>query len=90
MMPLFTGVGLMMQHTTVEAFKPKRSGLSVYSGLIAHPSTGKSPAAELIVDALNKVESALEIKIDKSHFTQPATIEALLEHLNSQPCMMCK
>lgn len=88
--PLFTATGLLLHQATIQAFEKKKQGICFYSALIAHPSTGKSPAAEVIKEAMVKVEAALHIPFEKSCMTNPATVEALVQYLDKIPCMMGK
>jgi len=88
MLPLFTAVALLLHQTTVQSYKKKKQGICLYTTLIANPSTGKSPASELIKDSIYKLESALNVPFAKSCLTQPATVEGLMHHLKNVPCML--
>ncbi len=88
LLPLFTAIALLLNQTIVHSFNKKKTGMCLYTALIANPSTGKSPAAELIKDSINKLESALNVPFAKSCITQPATVEGLLQHLSNIPCML--
>ncbi len=88
LMPLLSVSGLLLQQSTVQSAGNRKCGFSTFSMLVAHPSTGKSPAAEHILESFTRVEDALKFEIDKSHLTQPATVETLLDSLGRNPCLL--
>lgn len=80
----------MLYHSTAQPYEMSKQGICNFTALIAHPSTGKSPALSLVKNAVVKVETYLEIEPQKSCLTNSASVEGLLEHLNSIPCMIGK
>ncbi len=85
---LLSGTGLCLQNTTVQTFENSLQGICIYSALIAHPSTGKTPASNLIKSALTKMETYCNVTSDRSQLTNTPTVEGLLHHLNSISCML--
>jgi len=85
--PLLTAAGLLLHHTTVQPFTRSRQGICMFTSLIANPSTGKTPALNLIKNALIKLEEFLNIPYERSALTNSASVEGLLEYLNQIPCM---
>jgi hypothetical protein len=79
---------MCLQNTTVQTFENSLQGICIYSALIAHPSTGKTPASNLIKSALSKMEAYCNVSSDRSQLTNTPTVEGLLHHLNSISCML--
>jgi hypothetical protein len=78
----------MLYHSTAQPFQKSRQGICNFTALIAHPSTGKSPALNLVKNAVIKVENFLETTPEKSALTNSASVEGLLQHLSNIPCMI--
>jgi len=85
--PLLTAIGLLLHQSTVEPFDNNRQGICNFSALIAHPSTGKTPALNVVKSALVKLEAFNRVPPEKSSLTNSGSVEGLLEHLNNIPCM---
>jgi hypothetical protein len=90
LLPLLSAIGLCMHHSTVQAFRSGPSGLCCYTALIAHPSTGKSPASTCIKTALEKIETYGNVQRNNSQLTNPATVECLFHILDRIPCLLGK
>ncbi len=60
----------------------------MFTALLAQPATGKTPACDIVKSALYKIESFHNVPPDKSMFTNSASVEGLLTHLNNIPCMV--
>ena len=79
-----------MYHSTIEPYPRSKQGICNYTVLIAHPSTGKTPALNVIKNAMVKVEAFLDVPCNKSVLTNSASVEGLLHHLDKIPCMIGK
>jgi hypothetical protein len=86
--PLLAALGLLLHQSTVQPFERSRQGICNFTALIAHPSTGKTPACNVIKDSLIKLESYKRVPPDCSFLTNSGSVEGLLEHLNNIPCMV--
>ncbi len=87
---LLSGVGMCLQNTSVQTFDNSVQGICIYTALIAHPSTGKTPASNLVKSALTKMEAFCNVSSDRSQLTNTPTVEGLLHHLNNISCMLGK
>ena len=63
---LITGVAHLMNYAKFNVLNNFEKGMSVFSVLIANPSTGKSPAIEIIKNALETIEIYEGIKEENS------------------------
>jgi hypothetical protein len=86
--PLLAAIGVLLHRSTVQAFNSSKSGICMYTALIAQPSTGKSPANDIVKGAMYKIEQYHGTPPEKSMFTNSASVEGLLSHLNNIPCMV--
>lgn len=86
--PLLAAIGLLLHQTTISPFERSRQGICNFTALIAHPSTGKTPALNVIKGAMIKVEAYNEVPPNKSCLTNSGSVEGLLEHLDTIPCML--
>lgn len=85
--PLLTAMGLLLHQSSVQPFEHSKQGICNFTALIAHPSTGKTPALNVIKAAIMKIETFNKVPHEKSRLTNSASVEGLLEHLNNIPCM---
>ncbi len=85
---LLSATGLCLQHTTIQTFENSSQGICIYTALIAHPSTGKTPASNLVKSAMTKLETFCNVSPDRSQLTNTPTVEGLLHHLNNISCML--
>jgi hypothetical protein len=60
----------------------------MYAALIANPSTGKSPAMNMIQNIILKIENHFGISPANSPITNVGSVEGLLEYLTDIPCMI--
>jgi len=86
--PLIAAIGLLLHQSTVSPFDRSRQGICNFTALIAHPSTGKTPALNVIKSAVTKLEEFNGISAEKSALTNSASVEGLLEHLDKISCML--
>jgi hypothetical protein len=86
--PLIAAIGLLLYHSTVQPYIRNRQGICNFTALIAHPSTGKSPALSLVKSAVIKLEHYLKVTPSNSCLTNSASVEGLLHHLGKIPCML--
>lgn len=57
--------------------------IGIYSALIANPSTGKSPAMNVIKRAVVKIAHS-----EQPQLTNTGSVEGLLQHLNKLTCLI--
>jgi len=63
---LITGVAHLMNYAKFRVLNNFEKGMSIFSVLIANPSTGKSPAIEKIKNAIESIEIFDGIKEENS------------------------
>ena len=88
MAPLISAIGLYLGQSVVKPFDERATGFCNFTCLIAHPSTGKSPAMNLIKKAVSAVEAFNQIPQHASQLTNIGSVEGLMEYLSIIPCMI--
>ena len=88
--PILTALGFFVDRATVQPFPNKTQGICTYSALIANPSTGKTPALNLIKKAILKIEAYFQVVAHESKLTNVASIEGLFDCLKKIPNLIGK
>lgn len=66
LLPLLTAISHLTQHSKIKALKNLEENGVFYSVLVASPSTGKSPAMNIVRKALYDLEEYLKTPPEKS------------------------
>ena len=85
---LLAGISLYLGKSKLKAFNSYVSA-SVYTVLVAQPSTGKSGAMAIITNAIDNVEVYNKIPLENSQQVNAPTIEALISILKEHPEIIC-
>ena len=86
---LISAIGLFQQYSTIQPFSDRvPQGICIYSGIISHPSTEKTPAQKIVENAINKVENYFKVPLERSALSNPGTVEGLLDNLKEIGCMI--
>jgi hypothetical protein len=67
----------------INLYNLHNKGISFYTALVGNPSTGKSPALNVVFRCMLDIETYRQVPAMDSPITNAATIEALLEYLNT-------
>ena len=62
---MIAAIGLYLGQSNVKPFEEKSTGFCNYTSLIANPSTGKSPAMNLVKKAVRMIENYNKVDCDK-------------------------
>lgn len=86
--PMMAALAFLLAHSAVKPFDCGQQGVCIYSALIATPSTGKSPAINIIERLIARIEAHEKIKPKNSAITVVGTVEGLVNNLNNTPVMI--
>ncbi len=86
--PLLTAISSFINTATVEGFPGNKHGIITYSSLVAHPSTGKSAATNIILQALSRIEEYNNVSPASSRITNGSSIESILRLLEQSPSLL--
>jgi hypothetical protein len=78
---LIAAVGFLLNESTYETTQGLKQGIVFFTSLIANPSTGKTPAMNLVVDCVLEIEKFRQIPEKESPLTNVASIEGLVQFL---------
>ena len=87
---LITAVGFLLGQSVIQPFPKSSQGICTYTALIANPSTGKSPAMNVVKKSIVKIEIFNNTAPDDSQLTNVGSVEGLLSYLDKIPCMIGK
>lgn len=87
MAPIFAAVSALAKKSTIKSLKTQL-GCSVYYGLVAPPSSGKSAAIGITQQSIVKMERFL--KIESSMLISTPTNESLQNYCATLPAVLCK
>jgi len=88
--PLLVATAYLLKQATITPYDGSAKGISIYAFLVANPSTGKTPAMNVITNALVEIEQYRQVPPEDSPLTNAASIEGLVEHLSQYICMVGK
>jgi len=64
--PLITAVSYTLQQSQINALRTMKESMSLYTALVAQPSTGKSPAMKLVKRSILEIEKHNNVTPDES------------------------
>jgi hypothetical protein len=80
--PLITTTGFYLSNSSYEPFPNCQVGIVTFAALIAHPSTGKTLALNIVKKAMNTVQKYFNPECRNSQIANIATVECLFDYLD--------
>jgi hypothetical protein len=85
---ILCAIGHLMPKSKIIAGDDVKQKFVFYTALLGNPSTGKTPAMDLVLDAVYELERHDNIPDDESQLANEATVEGLIDLLKKQQSIL--